>query len=87
MNTNTPTEARPARKRPLGQQIKRGLWLLLAVLMIIFIVQNYQPVQLRYWFWGFSWPTSILIIVALLVGMLLGWGLTVFLRRRRRRGR
>jgi uncharacterized integral membrane protein len=86
-NTDTSTEARPARKRPLGQQIKRGLWLLLLVLVLVFILQNIHSVALQYWFWGFHWPLAILIIITLFVGMLLGWGLTVFVGRRRRRSR
>lgn len=87
MDQQTQAPSQPSRpRRPLGQQIKRGLWALLLLLILIFILQNIQTVSLDYWFWGFRWPLALLLFITLLVGMLLGWGLTRFVRRGRNSG-
>jgi uncharacterized integral membrane protein len=83
MNT-TPEEPRREGK-PLAWKIKRGIWILVLVLILIFILQNIQSVSLTYWFWGFRWPLAVLVLITLIIGMLLGWALTRFVRRGRGR--
>lgn len=83
-DSNAEPESSGQSRTPIKRQIKRGLWALALVLVLVFILQNIRSVPLQYFFWGFTWPLALLIIITLAVGMLLGWGLTRFARRRRR---
>ncbi len=62
-----------------------ALALLVAVLLIVFAVQNTQTVQLRFLVWETTAPLVIIVAVAVVAAIvfdeLLGWAL----RRRRRR--
>ncbi|MBU1864079.1 MAG: LapA family protein [Candidatus Omnitrophica bacterium] len=51
--------------------------LILLLGLVIFTVQNYAVVQIRFLFWGFETSRAIIIFVTLLVGFLIGWGLSV----------
>lgn len=82
---NDPVRPVAPPRTPLARQIKRGLWILALILVLVFVLQNIQTVSLNYWFWGFRWPLALLIIITLVVGMLLGWGLAALVRRRPRR--
>src|SRR5699024_8156839 len=83
-DSNAEPESSGQSRTPVKRQIKRGLWALALVLVLVFILQNFRSFPLQYFFWGFTWPLALLIIITLAVGMLLGWGLTRFARRRRR---
>lgn len=55
-----------------------------AALLVTFMVQNTDPVTLRFLFWGFTWPLWLLCLVMALVGALVWFGLGVMRRHRRR---
>jgi uncharacterized integral membrane protein len=55
----------------------------LAVL-VIFIVQNTEPVEFRFLFVRFSWPLWLYTIVTAVLGALVWFGLGVVRRHRRR---
>jgi uncharacterized integral membrane protein len=55
----------------------------LAVL-IIFIIQNTEPVEFRFLFLRFSWPVWLYTIITALLGALVWLGLGVVRRHRRR---
>lgn len=49
--------------------------LILSVLVVIFALQNTDPVTLRLWFWSFETSLALLVIVMLVLGALLGYAL------------
>lgn len=64
-------------KNPVGDFLKkRWLGVLIAVLVIIFVLQNglvtdYTTVYL--YFWTLKWPNWLLITVVFFAGWLVGW--------------
>jgi uncharacterized integral membrane protein len=56
-------------------------------LLVIFMVQNTQPVTLQFLFWSFTWPLWLFTLVMALVGGLVWIGLGVVRRHRRRKAR
>jgi uncharacterized integral membrane protein len=56
-------------------------------LLIVFMVQNTQDVELDFLFWTFTWPLWLLTIVSALLGALVWFGLGVLRRHRRRKER
>jgi uncharacterized integral membrane protein len=55
--------------------------------LLLFVVQNRQPVTLQFLFWDFTWPLWLYTVVVALVGALIWFGLGVMRRRRRRKAR
>ena len=55
--------------------------------LLVFILQNTQPVTLQFLFWDFTWPVWLYTIVVALVGAIVWFGLGVMRRRRRRKAR
>lgn len=56
----------------------------LLVLLTVVALQNTDEVVVRFLLWRFSVPTAVLVYVALVVGVVAGWLLHGFRRRRRR---
>jgi uncharacterized integral membrane protein len=92
----TPTDSRPAEtKDPLRRSRTSGAWLAvvglaaLLLLLVIFIAQNTQDVQVSYLVWDGQAPLAVSLLVAALVGILIalvaGSLRIVQLRRRVRR--
>lgn len=61
------------------------LFLLLALLVVLFTVQNTQDVELNFLTWEGRYPLALIIIGTILVTVILDEILGLFLRRRRRR--
>ena len=61
-------------------EIKAIIALLLAVLLIIFIVQNSAPIEVKLYFWRAQISQALVVFLSLLVGLLVG--LLVRLKRR-----
>jgi len=57
------------------------------VLLLIFILQNTDDVELDFLFWDFTWPLWLLTLVSALLGALIWFGLGVMRRHRRRKER
>jgi uncharacterized integral membrane protein len=55
--------------------------------LIIFILQNRQPVTLEFLFWDFTWPVWFYTVVVAVFGAMVWFGLGVMRRRRRRKAR
>ena len=55
--------------------------------LLIFILQNRQPVTLEFLLWDFTWPVWLYTIVVAVFGALLWFGLGEMRRRRRRKER
>ena len=60
----------PQTKKP---SLRLILSISLLVLVGIFALQNTTVVEVRFLFWGFSMPRSLLIFVLLAVGVIVGW--------------
>jgi uncharacterized integral membrane protein len=56
-------------------------------LLLIFMIQNTESVQLDFLFWGFTWPLWLLTIASAALGALVWFGLGVIRRHRRRKER
>jgi uncharacterized integral membrane protein len=51
---------------------KLVLVMILLLLFAIAVLQNTQPVSLKFLFWSVSMPRAILILISALVGLILG---------------
>ena len=73
---------------PQTQQRKLGAAAIASLtgvgLLVAFIVQNRQNVDLDFLFWGFTWPLWLLIIVSAVLGAIVWFGAGVVRRHRRR---
>ena len=56
-------------------------------LLVVFMFQNTESVQLDFLFWGFSWPLWLLVLASAVLGALVWFGLGVVRRHRRRKDR
>jgi uncharacterized integral membrane protein len=56
-------------------------------LLLIFVFQNTQRIDLDFLFWTFTWPLWLLTIVAAVLGALVWFGAGVMRRHRRRKAR
>ena len=56
-------------------------------LLIIFMIQNTEDVQLDFLTWSFTWPLWLLTIASAALGALVWFGLGVMRRHRRRKDR
>jgi uncharacterized integral membrane protein len=56
-------------------------------LLIVFMLQNTDDVNVSFLFWDFSWPIWLVILVSALVGALVWFGLGVVRRHNRRKER
>jgi uncharacterized integral membrane protein len=61
------------------------IWIVIAVLAVIFIVQNARDAQVRFLFWDGTLSLWIVIVITLLAGAALDRIVTWALRRRRAR--
>ncbi|MFC1537791.1 LapA family protein [Candidatus Latescibacterota bacterium] len=55
-------------------------WVLLFILLlflVIFATQNYEIVEITFLFWSFRTSRSIIIFSTLLVGIFIGWTITL----------
>lgn len=56
-------------RKPLNIQLVLGL--LLAILLVVFTLQNAESIPIKIFFWNIRIPLAILILVCLLIGYLL----------------
>jgi len=55
--------------------------------LVIFLVQNREDVEVEFLFWEFTWPVWLLALVAAVAGALVWFGLGVLRRHGRRKER
>ncbi len=49
------------------------LVLVLLALLVVFIIQNYAVVEIKFLFWSFKISRALIIFVALAIGFISGW--------------
>jgi uncharacterized integral membrane protein len=80
-----PAPVEPTRSEPPPAIPWRiALFLLLAVVVVVFAVQNTQDVELRFLGWSWSLPLVIIILATVVVSVLADEVLGAVLKRRRR---
>jgi uncharacterized integral membrane protein len=47
--------------------------IVLLVVLVIFAIQNAQPVSIKFLFWGFETTTVLSVLVSFVIGFLIGW--------------
>ncbi|MFH1790896.1 MAG: LapA family protein [Candidatus Omnitrophota bacterium] len=52
---------------------KTGIIIALLLLLVIFTVQNYAIVEIRFLLWSFKTSRAIIIFIAVLVGVITGY--------------
>lgn len=57
--------------RPISA--KFVLSLVLAGLAVLFLIQNVGVFEIRFLFWSFYMPRSLLLIIVLAIGVIVGW--------------
>jgi uncharacterized integral membrane protein len=58
--------------------------IVLLILLLIFAIQNIQPVVLNFLFWKISTSSVVSILVSFLIGLLTGWLLTMIGRMKKK---
>lgn len=61
------------------QSLKLSASLVLIVLATIFLIQNTQVVQINILFWTIAMSASIMVVMLLVIGILIGWFLNGYL--------
>lgn len=61
--------------------IHAAILLVLALVLIVFCVQNFETVSVRFFGWGLSLPLPVLVLVVYVLGMASGWSVWSYLRR------
>ena len=59
----------------------------LAFLALLFLFQNVSIVEIQFLFWSTSMPRSLLVVLLLLTGFLIGWLSHGFIGQRKHRAR
>lgn len=66
-------------------RVKLGVGVALLAAVALFAIQNAETVEVTWLFWSLEMPRSILIVLLLLAGAIVGWILKAALGRRSRR--
>jgi len=65
--------------------LKMLIVLILAGLAVLFIIQNVAVVEIQLLFWAVQISRSLLILLLLAIGIIIGWFLHGYVRHRRNR--
>ena len=57
--------------------IRNILFILLIGVVLIFVVQNTQVVDVKFLFWSLSMSRALILLITLAIGLVGGWLLTV----------
>ena len=59
-----------------------ALWVSVLVVLALFVGQNWRSSRMEFLFWDFTLKVSIALLLAALIGVLLGFAIPIFWRRR-----
>lgn len=54
-------------------KLKLAITIFLLIFVIVFLIQNAAIVEIRFLFWNVAVPRSLLVVMLLLIGMIVGW--------------
>ncbi|MBW2030907.1 MAG: LapA family protein [Deltaproteobacteria bacterium] len=52
---------------------KNIVFLILIILLVIFVVQNTQSIEVAFWPWKVSLPSALILLGAFFIGLVIGW--------------
>lgn len=61
--------------------VTTALFVLLSLIVLIFAIQNREPVDVAFLVWSMSLPKIFLVLGTYVMGMLSGWGLVEIAKR------
>jgi uncharacterized integral membrane protein len=61
------------------------LSIVLAILLVIFILQNITDVEIQFLFWSVSSSRALMVILLIAAGIVIGWGLSSSENRRKKK--
>lgn len=64
---------KPMRTKKSWITLKNILFLILIILLIIFIVQNTQSIEVAFWPWKVSLPSALILLGVFFMGLVIGW--------------
>jgi uncharacterized integral membrane protein len=68
--------------------VKTIVFIVLAILIVIFTIQNTQVVEIKFFIWQTSISRALVLLSTLFIGIILGWLITwAGYSRRKRKGR
>ena len=70
----------------MNMQLRLILWLSLLAVVVLFVAQNAQVVELRLFVWRLALSQALLLFFAVLAGFGLGWILHAYMAWKRARG-
>ncbi len=73
------------RRRPSRGRGRLVVVAVIAVLVVVFILQNGADTQLNYLWFDFTWPAWLVILLTLVVGVIAGLLVGAYARRPRKR--
>jgi len=56
-----------------------------AIIILIFVIQNTQDWKFKFLFWDFTWPAWLMLVITLIIGFAIGFLVSALLRRRKKR--
>ena len=59
--------------RLMMQKFRLGFLLALLALILIFVLQNVATVEVQFLFWSLALPRSLMILIVLGIGVVIGW--------------
>ncbi len=59
-------------------------WIIVAamLLLVIFVAQNYESVEIKFLLWGFTTSKAIVLFLTLTVGIIIGWTTALLLNKK-----
>ncbi|MFH1062820.1 MAG: LapA family protein [Candidatus Omnitrophota bacterium] len=63
-------------------QWKFWLIIIALLLLVIFVAQNHEAVEIKFLFWGFTTSRAIVLFSTLAVGMIIGWTTALLLNKK-----
>jgi len=59
-------------------------WIIVAsmLLLVIFVAQNYESVEIKFLLWSFTTSKAIVLFLTLTVGIIIGWTMALLLNKK-----
>ena len=61
-----------------------ALWVSVLVVLALFVGQNWRSIRMEFLFWDFTLKVSIALLLAALIGVLLGFAIPIFWKKKKK---